>query len=153
MLSNLFNDMIKGTEFEKNQAYKKEFKLAQLDGQNVVGISWYNKIYAQECKARDINRYSWFTVENFANVYDGVYSGMVSAGIAVEIDQEIMYDKNGEITTDESNIYGRPTKFKLTIPEYLHFVNKTGCNTNTKDDRYADSQLFVLPIDMEVQSG
>jgi hypothetical protein len=33
----------------------------------------------------------------------------------------------------------------LTHPEYLLFVDKTGCNTNQKDDKYIGGELFVLP--------
>jgi phage gp36-like protein len=69
------------------------------------------------CKPQDINRYNWCTFENFANMYDGVYQGMVEVGIAVESDKEVMYNKNGEITTNVKEMYGRPTKYQITNPQ------------------------------------
>jgi hypothetical protein len=37
----------------------------------------------------------------------------------------------------------------LEHPEYLLFVDETGCNTNQKDDGNAGGELFVLPVDGE----
>jgi hypothetical protein len=101
----LVNDMIKDTDFERKFiAYKTECKLDHKDGQHVVGISQYNKFMRHnkhtlkrgQCKPHNINWYSWCTIENFANMYDGVYNNMVNAGIAEKLDNEIMYDKFGE---------------------------------------------------------
>jgi hypothetical protein len=74
-------------------------------------------------------------------MYDGVYNGMVRAGIPVKLEEEIMYNKIGEVSTNKEEMYGRPTKYKITNPEYLLFVDKTGCNTNMKVDGYAGGQL------------
>jgi hypothetical protein len=105
------------------------------------------------CKPRDVNRYSWCTVENFHNMYEGVYQGMVEAGIAVKHEEDIMYNKNGKQTTDVSELFGCPTKYKIKHPEYLLFVDKTGCNTNQKEDGFAGGQLFVIPVDIGSQLG
>jgi hypothetical protein len=86
-------------------------------------------------------------------MYEGVYSSMVDAGIAVRVEEEIMYNKFGEITINRYEMFGRPTKYKITKPEYLLFVNKTGCSINMKEDGFAGGQIFVLPVDMGSQSG
>ena len=52
------------------------------------------------------------------NMYENVYERMVEAGIAEKEDEEIVYEA------------GLPSKYKLTLPEYLLFVDETGCNTN-----------------------
>jgi hypothetical protein len=42
------------------------------------------------------------------------------------MDKEVMYNKNGEVTSDKEKMYGSPTKYKMAHPEYLLFVNETG---------------------------
>jgi hypothetical protein len=64
-----------------------------------------------------------------------------------------MYNKKGEITINREEMFGRPTKYKVTKSEYLLFVNKTDCNTNMKEDAFVGGQLFVLPVDMASQSN
>jgi hypothetical protein len=62
-----------------------------------------------------------------------------------------MYDKEGKETDDESKMFGRPTKMVLEHPEYLLFVDETGCNTNQKEDKYVGGELFVLTKKMRVE--
>jgi hypothetical protein len=115
----IVNDMIQGTDFEKSFLNTKKR---------------YNKFMKRHkatlkrgcCKSRDINWYNWCTMESFASMYKGVYSGMVNAGIAVELENEILYDNFGEITTDEKEIYRCLTHRKITHPEYLFLVDETG---------------------------
>jgi hypothetical protein len=40
-----------------------------------------------------------------------------------------------------------PSKYKLTMPEYLLFIDETGCNTNQLNDGRVGGELFVLPKD------
>jgi hypothetical protein len=51
-------------------------------------------------------------------MYENVCATMVEKGIAEKVEDAIHYET------------GLPTKYKLTHPEYLLFVNETGCNTN-----------------------
>jgi hypothetical protein len=78
---------------------------------------------------------------------------MFSAGIAKKMDEEVMYNKNGEVTSDKEKMYGRPTKYKMFHPEYLLFVNETGCNTNQKDNGHVSVELFVLPTKERGEGG
>jgi hypothetical protein len=105
-----------------------------------------------QCKKQDINRYSWFTIKNFTNMYEGVYQGIANADIAVKREEAIMYDKKGQATTKVSEIFGHPIK-EITNPEYLLFVDKRGCNTNMQEAGFAGGQLFVLPVDIGSQTG
>jgi hypothetical protein len=108
--------------------------LPYVEGTALVGISWYRIFMNKHCSflrrgrccPRDINRYSLCTYDIFSNMYDGVYASMVNAGIAVELEEEIMYNKFGELTNNNNQLYGKPTKFKVTYPEYLLLVDETG---------------------------
>jgi hypothetical protein len=104
-----------------------------------------DELKSKKCKIKDIKRHTWCTYEHFSNMYDGAYEGMVEAGVAVKLEEEVMYDKFGEITTDKSKRYGRPTKYKLTHPEEILFVDETGCNTNMREDGHVGGETFALP--------
>jgi hypothetical protein len=86
-------------------------------------------------------------------MYAKVYEAFVQAGIAEKLEEDIMYDAEGQITTDVSKLYGRPTKYKMQHPEYLLFVDETGCNTNQKTDGNNGGELFVLPCHGVGESG
>jgi len=58
---------------------------------------------------------------------------MVEAGVAEEVSEEIKYET------------GLPSKFKLTRPEYVVFVDETGCNTNQLNDGRVGNEKFILP--------
>jgi hypothetical protein len=71
-------------------------------------------------------------------MYENVYEEMVKAGIAEEKEEEIEYET------------GLSSKFQLTKPEFLLFVDETGCNTNQLNDGRVGGELFVVPkIDNE----
>ncbi len=66
-------------------------------------------------------------------MYENVYNTMVEAGVAEEVSEEIKYET------------GLPSKFKLTRPEYVVFVDETGCNTNQLNDGRVGNEKFILP--------
>jgi hypothetical protein len=82
---------------------------------------------------KDSKRNTWVTKENFQNMYENVYEERVKAGIAEEKEEEIEYET------------GLPSKFQLTKPEFLLFVDETGCNTNQLNDGRVGGELFVVP--------
>jgi hypothetical protein len=136
--------------------FKKKRGLQTKHGEELLlGKSWYQGFMNRNkptlrrgcCKVKDIKRRSWCTFEHFLNMYNGVYEAMVEAKIAETVTSEIMYDENGDETDDVTKMYGRPTKYKLTRPAKLLFVDETGCNTNQKDDGCNGGELFVLPTD------
>jgi hypothetical protein len=48
-------------------------------------------------------------------MYDEVYKRMVEAGVAIKLDEEVMLDKDGSIVEDESQMFGRPTRYIVTM--------------------------------------
>ncbi len=74
-------------------------------------------------------------MHQFKNMYEKVYETMVmiEAGIAEVVEEAIQCEA------------GLPTKYVLTQPEYLLFVNETGCNTNQLNDGKVGGELFIMP--------
>jgi hypothetical protein len=65
-------------------------------------------------------------------MYNNVYKMMVKAGMVEEVSEEIQREA------------GLPSKYKLTRPEFILFVDKTGCNTNQLNDGKVGNELFIL---------
>jgi hypothetical protein len=158
----LASDLIKGTSSEKKMIeYKRKRGFEVNEGETVLGVTWYQSFMKRhgdelkrgKCIPKDINRHTWCTLETFTDMYAKVYEAFVKAGIAEKLEEDIMYDKEGNITTDVSQIYGRPTKYKMNHPEYILFVDETGCNTNQKTDGNNGGELFVLPCHGVGESG
>jgi hypothetical protein len=80
-------------------------------------------------------------------MYDSVYESMVEAGVAIRLDEEAMYDREGNLVDSKERMYGRPTKYHITRPENVLFVDETGCNTNQKSDGLVGGERFVVPAD------
>jgi hypothetical protein len=156
----LANELIVGTEHAVAITKFKEQRGMKITGNKYVSKSWYqgfmrrnaDKLKRGRCRVIDTNRHTWCTYENFERMYEGVYAAMVEAGIAVRSEEKVMYDEKGEITEDVSKMVGRPTNVILTHPEYLLFVDETGCNTNQKEDKYVGGEQFMLPR-MEAAGG
>jgi hypothetical protein len=66
-------------------------------------------------------------------MYKNVYKTMVEVGVAEELEEAIQLDA------------GLPTKYKLTYPDHVLFVDETGCNTNQLNDGRVGGELFILP--------
>jgi hypothetical protein len=68
------------------------------------------------------------------NMYTSVYEAMVEAGVAIKLEEELMMDRNGNITLEPSQQFGRKKRYKLTKPDGCLYVNETWCNTDMKDE-------------------
>jgi hypothetical protein len=68
---------------------------------------------------------------------------MVESGIAIELQEEVMVSVEGNITESPTNSWGRKTKYLLTRPELLFFVDEVGSNTSQKKDGHIGGQTYV----------
>jgi hypothetical protein len=115
--------------------------LCSLQDANKLGIRWYHGFLSHHASLlttsgtviKDVKRKAWVTKENFENMYENVYKTMVEAGVAEELSEEIQHKA------------GLPSKYRLTRPEYVLFVDETGCNTNQLNDGRVDNEQFILP--------
>jgi hypothetical protein len=77
-------------------------------------------------------------------MYNHIYLAMVKSGIAIELEEEEMVTLEGTITDDPTKSFGRKTKYLLTRPELLFFVDEVGSNTSQKKDGNVGGQTFVV---------
>jgi hypothetical protein len=129
---------------------------------SIVGRRWYygfmecNKdlIRRQRGRVVDITRHTWCTFDHFSDMYDNNYARMVECGIAVELDEEVYMDKQGNVVSkNDENVYGQPSKYRITHPELLIMADECGSSTNQTSDGQVGRQQFVLPLDMVDGAG
>jgi hypothetical protein len=141
------NSIIGQTEYKEQVEAAK--KLRGLHNANKLGIRWYHGFLNHHAKLlttsgtviKDVKRRTWVMKENFENMYENVYKTMVEAGVAEELSEEIQHEP------------GLPRKFRLTRPEFILFVDETGCNTNQLNDGRVGNEQFIVPkVDSECRA-
>jgi len=141
------NEAIRHFNFKKKLALNwaaVQFEKAKGEGRSKWGI--YPQLSTKHCVRFDSQREAWATYENFAQMYDDVYRGMVKSGIAIELEEEVWVNKEGKIVSTEEESFGRKTKHILTRPNYLIFVDETGDNTSQKQDGNQGGEKFVVGV-------
>jgi len=77
-------------------------------------------------------------------MYEIVYDAMAATGIAIKLDDKVMVDINMNITINQDRQFGRKTKYLLTCPEMLLFIDEVGDNASQKNDGNIGGQKFMV---------
>lgn len=155
----LAQSMSKGTEYARrynaHMKIKRPPSVRPQDEVACVGNKWYRNfskrhpehLVSKKLKVTDAKRRSFVTKDNFQSMYDSVYSTLVKAGAAKELDKEVMLDQSGNVVYNEEEMYGLPTKYIMTNPRNFIFVDETGCNTNQKTDGLIGGEQVLVSTD------
>jgi hypothetical protein len=96
-------------------------------------------------------RDDWCRLENFDDMYDGVYNKLVESGVAEVLEHEVWRDMHNNGVLTEVEAYGRKTGYSLLHPEKLVFFEEVGGNILQKGDGNARGQKFMVARDMRAQ--
>ena len=107
-------------------------------------IKRHPEIGSKKAVCFDSNREDWCTHANFEVMYNKVYSAMVRSGVALELPNEVWVTLDGRITENEDESTGKKTRYLLTHPELVFFVDEVGSNTSQKNDGNVGGQKFVV---------
>jgi hypothetical protein len=136
---NLINSMISSSNLQHSLIKWKEKHKIKGDENVKVGIRyWQNfrkchpEINTKQAVRFDSKHDDRCTMENFEKMYKGVYAAMVKSNVAIQLPEKKMVMLDGRITENKEESAGRETKFILTHPEYVLFVDEVGCNTSQK---------------------
>ena len=156
----LINSLVETSHFQREIIEWKAKHLAlKEDDTAVENPAYLGKKYWRNFRKRhpelktkkavkfDAKRDDWCTYDNFVAMYDGVYAAMVKSGVAIELPNEVKVTLDGTITDNEAEMYGRKTKYLLTKPEYILFVDEVGCNTSQKNDGNVGGEKFLITED------
>ena len=89
-----------------------------------------------------VNRDDWCIYTNFVTMYDHVYDAMVTAKIAVELEEPTWLDSEGN-EIEEKEAVGRKSTHKLIFAKYGLVVDETGGNTSMKNDGNGCNKKYV----------
>ena len=79
-------------------------------------------------------------------MYDNVYNSMVTAGVAVKLDDPAWFDKDGKEVATEDEAFGWQSQFKLTHPELVLFMDEVGNNMSQKEDGNIGGQKLLVDL-------
>ena len=66
-------------------------------------------------------------------MYNAVYAAMVENSITIMLGKEVWVNEQGNIVANEEEAFGYKTKFLLTHPEIVLFIDEVGDNTSQKN--------------------
>lgn len=66
--------------------------------------------------------------ENFKNIYDSVYELMLDNVVTESLEEETMFDRDGNIFSSAEIMYGQPARYPMLKSLRHPFVYKTGRN-------------------------
>jgi hypothetical protein len=139
----LINSMVESSAVGEEVVEWKKNLPEQDESKNLenLGKSYWRKfkkrhpeLKSQQAVQFDSKLEDWCMYENFEKMYSGVYAAMVKSRVAVELEEEVMVRLDGTITTNKDEQARRKTKYILTRPEFIFFVDEVGCNTSQKND-------------------
>jgi hypothetical protein len=151
--SDLKDDIVKWKE-----KYLLDGSITTKDGENTyLGKQywrnfkkWHPELKTKKAVRFDSNREDWCTYENFETTYKVVYHNMVKSRVAYKLEEEGMLKLDGAVTQNPEKQVGRKTKFLLTLPEYVFFVDEVGCNTSQTNDGNVGGQSFLSKVIREL---
>jgi hypothetical protein len=133
--------------------WKQKMLVCNFTEENVgrVGLKWWRNfvkrytVHLSIGKAIrfDMRRNEWCKLETFQKMYDFIYDKLSEKGLAEVWETENMLDKEGNEVTNKEDMHGRPTKYNLTHPEKLIFVDEVGYNISQANDGNKTGTKYV----------
>jgi hypothetical protein len=89
-----------------------------------------------------MKRTEWCAYQNLEEMYNEVYSHLVTAGLAVKHEAPVWWDDTGKIVICEKEALGLQSAYRLLHPEWLVFVDEVGSNTSQVKDGAIGGQTY-----------
>ena len=155
----LVSDLIRGTPHQKRledwrERHSRNTESNTGDARVLVSNTWFHnfmtrnkdKLKSVAATVKDDNRATWCTYANFEAMYNCIYDKLVEAGVAEKSSAPYPYDAEGYLleSADDTNLLGVPTRYRLTDPDWLLFVDETGANTNMKKDGRIGQKTYIV---------
>ena len=144
----LVNDMINGTDIQKDLIKWKEINTSNTSG-SVGKKYWRNfmrrhgdKIISKRGAKYSLDRANWSTYSNFKDMYDHNYEEMEVAGVAKRRAEPVWMDRNGNIC-DEKDALGCKVTHDLIHPEMCLVGDEVGGNLNMDNDGYVGGEKLL----------
>lgn len=119
---------------------------------NALGICWHkmfmkrhgDKIDRTKDHRKDIDRAPWGTHKNTEITCECICEHLVEKGLAEELEQPVLMDRDGIVVDDPDKACGLPVHHGFTHPNILLHMDEVGCDANMKDDGHANGEAFIV---------
>ena len=76
-------------------------------------------------------------------MYEDIYEEMIDAHIALQHENPVYTDREGN-EVEEHERFGLAQEMKIDHPDYILFVDKSGCETNQKQGRNVGNRKYIV---------
>jgi hypothetical protein len=104
-------------------------------------------ITAKKAVKFDTKRAEWCTYSNLEEMYNEVYSHLVTSGLAVKHAEPVWRNETGDVVPCEKDAFGLKSAYELIHPEWLVFVDEVGSNTSQAKDGAVGGQTYLCTRD------
>jgi hypothetical protein len=104
-------------------------------------------ITAKKAVKFDTKRAEWCTYSNLEEMYNEVYSHLVTSGLAVKHVEPVWRNKTGDVVPCEKDAFGLKSAYELIHPEWLVFIDEVGSNTSKAKDGAVGGQTYLCTRD------
>ena len=147
----LANDLIRGTDIEKNVIKFKEDRYHQQYTSASLGLSYWNgfktrwghKLSSKRGQKFALDRSSATTFTNINKMYSEVYEAMVECGAASKLDTAVYMDRDGSIVSNKVESFGMKVTHSLDNPHISLVVDEVGSNLSQKGDGHIGGQKYI----------
>ena len=144
----LVNSIIEGTKVQDDLKKWKQKNTPNSTG--TVGKGYWrsfmkrynNQIVSKRGAKYELNRQNWTTYANFSNMYNHAIDAMVDAGLAIELNEPVWMDRNGNVCSEE-DAFGCKVHHKLLRPDMCMCGDEVGNNISMKGDGHAGGELLL----------
>jgi len=100
-----------------------------------------------------LDRKDWSTYRNMYKMYNEIYAEMTEAGVAVELEEPIWVDKDGNEVNQQSQAVGRKITHRIIHPDYTLHADEVGGDTSQKGDGHVGGVKFLTAPDTIPTTG
>ena len=144
----LVNSLIRGTKIQEELIEWKKTNTPNCTG--TVGRGYWrkfmrrnkSKIVGKRGQKYELNRQNWTTYNNFVQMYKHIIDEMVDAGLAVELDEPVWMNRDGNICP-EHEAFGCKVHHKVIHPELCFCGDEVGGNISMKGDGHHGGELLL----------
>mmetsp|Transcript_15650 Transcript_15650/g.28451 ORF Transcript_15650/g.28451 Transcript_15650/m.28451 type:complete len:158 (+) Transcript_15650:1051-1524(+) len=86
-------------------------------------------------------------------MYNEIYAEMTEAGVAVELEEPIWVDKDGNEVNQQSQAVGRKITHRIIHPDYTLHADEVGGDTSQKGDGHVGGVKFLTAPDTIPTTG
>ena len=147
----LANDLVKGTETEKEvikfkeKQYHRRYTSASLGPSYWNGFKsrWGNRICSKRGQKFALDRSSATTFTNISKMYDEVYEALVECGVASQLNTPVYMDREGNSVIGNTDAFGVKCTHVLDNPDMCLVVDEVGSNLSQKGDGHVGGQKYI----------